>query len=217
MVDSYPWDISRPAFPSSSRLPPHVIDLMWDIKIRNQVRNQDPLRLLSSYEPVGDEVTYVAETGTPMGLGLYASRDIEEGEMVARYRAPGAQVSVPEWERIQQAVEPRDSNFQEDSAVRHAIGGGPETVYLDAGWVPGSHVPKWYRMNHGPNPNAKIRFNEDIFEWHANRQIPKDEEIKFYYSKYVPPAWKIDRNPHRRSSIDVSNQVTGKRKRYSVL
>lgn len=184
---------------------------MVDKRLRNFNLKMYP----QANEPIGDDVTYVADTHTPMGMGLYASRDIQTGEIVGRYRAPGEHVSPDEWEGIWEAMAQRDDNIKQDSAVAHAITGKSDQVYMDGGWLPGTDVPKWWRMNHGPNPNARRSVDDGVFEWHAKRPISKDEQITWHYGT-VPKEWNRDPNWKAASSIDASNQVVGKRKRKEV-
>lgn len=163
-------------------------------------------------EPVGDDTTYVAPAGD-MGMGLYATRAMQTGDLVARYRAPGEAVDPSDWEDIHKLMHQQDPRIVQDSAVAYArprAHGGDKTL-MDGGWVPGSEVPKWWRMNHGPVPNVTRSVGDDgMFYWHAKNPIKAGDELKWDYGK-VPKQWNAQ--PGWKRTIKEENIVTGKRRR----
>tara|TARA_B100001996_G_scaffold363581_1_gene331958 strand:+ start:530 stop:1114 length:585 start_codon:yes stop_codon:yes gene_type:complete len=163
-------------------------------------------------EPIGDDTTYVASAGD-MGMGLYAKRNMQTGELVARYRAPGEAVETEDWLDIYRLMHQQDPRIVKDSAVGYArprAHGGDKTL-IDGGWVPGSEVPKWWRMNHGPNPNVTRKVGDDgMFYWYTKDPVTADDELKWNYGD-VPKEWNAQ--PRWGKTIKQENVVSGKRRR----
>lgn len=155
-------------------------------------------------EPIGDDTTHVGESGIA-GLGLFSTRPIRRGELVAAYREAAEPLTPDEWESLYPTL-----GLPHDAAIAYERGRRTQML-RDASWInpipsdinplPLWHeinpVPKWYRLNHSSEPNLKLRRQNDIFEWVAKDDIPANQELSFNYGD-VPDEWNTKRKARNR-------------------
>ena len=162
-----------------------------------------PFMFYPPIERVNDNTTLVmlAERGgMPIGVGLFAARDLPTGSRVAIF-GEGGVMPIERWEayRVVRNL-PHDSKFESTRTVHDVLydrSWDDNRVRMDSEgllWPP--RRPKWYAMNHSKHrPNVKIALpdarpirgtwrglmaNDDV-EWVTMRPIAAGEELMFDY------------------------------------
>ena len=118
-----------------------------------------------------------------VGRGLFATRDIAKGDLVARMPAPrDAPASL--------ARMYREGRPGGDAAI--AVGDALVTSSGFAGLTAGgdyARAPRWYRMNHSDRPNTRPRRDPvHGVAWYALRDVGRGEALTWHYGRR-DPAW----------------------------
>lgn len=116
----------------------------------------------------------------PGQLGCFATRPLQEGEVVLTMECP-VRVSHAKVQLLKQ-----EHGLSEDSFV-HVVHTRP-AYRFDETMLSGQ-VPKWYRLNHSWTPNTRMTVAGDgHVRWACLRDIDDGEELTFFYGE-PDPAW----------------------------
>ena len=117
------------------------------------------------------------------GKGLFASKPIAKGDIVARMRHTHT---------ADTALRSRHAKAQPGGDAAIAVG---KEVYTSTGFGTLSRdgtylrAPRWYRMNHGDHPNTRAEYVGGLgIVWRALSDVPKTRELVWHYGQR-DPAW----------------------------
>ena len=139
-------------------------------------------------ELIGDETTVVRaayRNGNRIGRGLFAARDIGEGEIVACY-GQGGYIVDGKWEAYcaERGLDHTWSGFGTTRCLPAPTKAMANVKLYDTTWTDISARPKWSYLNHDANPNCcTIVPSRGACEvqWKALWPIRKGEELTFHY------------------------------------
>ena len=110
--------------------------------------------------------------------GLFAKRLIPKGAVVAEIANPRR---VKESENLFSWHQKSEIGGDAAITVNRVVYTGPGFGKRNKnGYV---KAPKWYRMNHSHNPNCILKYIANKLEWHALRDIEKDEALTWNYGE----------------------------------
>ena len=120
------------------------------------------------------------------GVGLFADRDIDEGEVVAAFESPT-------WHTWEDACADAVARGRaDDTFIRLAEPAKKACVESFGGRI---YTPTWYNINHGhksvANLKMRLRTDHSSVEWVATRPIKRGAELRYDYG-FVPADYNRD-------------------------
>ena len=149
--------------------------IMWNMSTRSRRRSPRSLDALSAVE-------VKACVDFPSAKGLFATRDIPKGSVVARMPNPRPAGDTL-WQRIQKGSAGGDAAVQRPDGVWVTSSGFSE-VKRNGDF---ERAPRWYRMNHSDRPNTKVVILEGLgMEWRTLRDVGRGEALTWNYGRRDP-------------------------------
>ena len=157
---------------------------------RPSARDVSAPTLRSSLRPSARDVSTTHVEVRPcaegVGRGLFATRKIAKGNLVARMHSP-RDATATLARRYHEGLPGGDAAIAVGKALVTSSGFKGLTARGDY-----TRAPRWYRMNHSDSPNTRLQRDAIpdglTMAWYAIRDIERGEALTWHYGKR-DPAW----------------------------
>lgn len=117
--------------------------------------------------------------GPPRALGMFATRNLRAGEVVARLKGP--KINAREFEERARADKSKEYDGMQWDKRHYMVDQGLWTGHASPG--------DWYRINHSLIPNVDTHRGTNEITFETMRPVDKGEELLYKYDKFTPPGW----------------------------